>query len=181
MHFRFRSILAAFALLLLCSFVAAPIVVTQSTFQFTGACSDCTGNGIGILTLQNYTQGRLLQPGNFVSFTYTSNLTNFTITPSSTSFSVNGSLPASLPATASVQIAGNGILFFSLTNGSWCAGPSCGLDTGTSSTWGPPSAPPTISASPAPALSDWMLVFLAVALAVMGSILVKRIQARKAA
>lgn len=185
MHSRFRPILAVFGLLLACSFGAAP-QGTQTTFQFTGVCSDCTGNGIGILTLQNYTQGRLMEPADFVSFTYSSNLTNFTIPAGATGFNINGTLPATLPASPSVSISGNGIVFASVAptelspTGSWCAGAGCGTDTGTSFTWGPPTSPIT-SASPAPALNDWMLAGLAAALAVMGSILVKKIQARKAA
>lgn len=188
MQSRLRSILAAFGLLLACSFRAAPIVTSQTTFQFTGVCSDCTGTGIGTLVLQNYVQDghHLLQPDNFVSFTYTSNLTSFTIPSGASNFNIDGTFPATLPASPSITITGNGNAFESVAptglapTGSWCAGAACGEDVGTTFTWGAPSSPTTTTASPTPALNDWMLASLAMALAVMGSILVKKIQARKA-
>ena len=46
---------------------------TQATYRFVGQCSDCTGTGVGMLTVQNYTLGTELTSCNFVSFTYTSN------------------------------------------------------------------------------------------------------------
>jgi hypothetical protein len=53
---------------------ADTIVDGTSAFNFDGACSDCTGVGIGVLTVQNYTEGSGFSNSNFVSFTYNSNL-----------------------------------------------------------------------------------------------------------
>jgi hypothetical protein len=36
---------------------ADTIVDGNSVFNFEGACSDCTGVGFGVLTVQNYTEG----------------------------------------------------------------------------------------------------------------------------
>lgn len=178
MHSRFRPILAASSLLLACSFIAAPLPST-TTYQFTGTCGACTGNAIGTLTvLSTYTPGGPFLSPFFVSFSFSSNLGNFTITEPAT---VGGRLQAAMPSPASVSFA-NGTNFFQsdLATGQWCIGTvGCALDSTSNGVWGPPSSPTT--AVGAPALSDWMLFILAAALAVMGSILLKKIQARKAA
>ena len=67
----------------------------QATYQFVGQCTDCSGTGVGVLTVQNYTLGTALSSCNFVSFTYTSNLTSFTVTTSG-SYYLSGMLPVSL-------------------------------------------------------------------------------------
>jgi hypothetical protein len=180
MHSGFRSILAAFGLLLICSFTGAPAPPATTTYQFTGTCETCTGNAIGTLVvLQTYTPGGPFLAPYFVSYTFSSNLGNFSI---SSGANVNGRLQGSMPSAASVSIGDGTNVFQSNLNGQWCIGPapSCALDPTSSGTWGPPTAP-IFSAAPAPALNDWMLAGLAAALAVMGSILVKKIQARKAA
>jgi hypothetical protein len=119
----------------------------QATYQFVGQCTDCSGTGIGLLTVQNYTLGTALSSCNFVSFTYTSNLTSFTMTPSD-SPNLSGMLPVSLPATATVSIRDFVIQtqFGSDVSGSWSVGTFLPVDTGTSSLWGyPPSTAPTLS------------------------------------
>ena len=122
----------------------------QATYRFVGQCTDCTGTGVGLLTVQNYTLGDTLTICNLVSFTYTSNLTSFTITRSD-SPDLGGMLPVSLPASATVTIRDSVIQmqFASDVSGSWNVGALVPDDTGTSSTWGyPPStAVPTLSAA----------------------------------
>jgi len=96
--------------------------------------------------LQNYTLGTALTGCNFVSFTYTSNLTSFTITQAN-SVSLSGTgLPASLPAAAQVIVIGpDPKNFGSGTDGSWYVG-LAPADYGTGGTWGyPPTAVPTLS------------------------------------
>jgi hypothetical protein len=119
----------------------------QATYQFVGQCTDCSGTGVGLLTVQNYTLGTALSSCNFVSFTYASNLTSFTITPSD-SPNLSGMLPVSLPATATVSIRDfvTQMGFASDVSGSWSVGAFLPDDTGTSSLWGyPPNSVPTLS------------------------------------
>jgi len=108
----------------------------QATYQFVGQCTDCSGTGVGVLTVQNYTLGDTLTGCNLVSFTYTSNLTSFTITAPG-SFSLGGTLPASLPSAALVRVMGTGRNNFeSNTDGAWRVGLT---DYGTGGTWSFPT------------------------------------------
>ena len=120
----------------------------QATYRFVGQCTDCSGTGIGMLTVQNYTLGTALSNCNFVSFTYTSNLVSFTMTQSD-SPNLSGMLPAPLPATATVTIRDFVIQmgFTSDVNGSWSVGAFSPSDTGASSLWGSATttAVPTLS------------------------------------
>jgi len=135
----------------------------QATYQFVGQCTDCTGTGVGLLTVQNYTLGTTLSSCNFVSFTYTSNLTSFTVTTSG-SYDLSGMLPVSLPAAAAVQVSGSGSNnFLSNTDGTWYVGLA---DRGTGGIWGLPSAVPTLSAAACSALG--------LLLAGAGALLVRR-------
>jgi hypothetical protein len=135
----------------------------QATYQFVGQCTDCTGTGVGLLTVQNYTLGTTLSNCNFVSFTYTSNLTSFTVTTSG-SYYLSGMLPVSLPAAAAVQVSGSGSNnFLSNTDGTWYVGLA---DRGTGGTWSLPSTVPTLSAAAIGALG--------LLLAGAGTLLVRR-------
>ena len=137
----------------------------QATYQFVGQCTDCTGTGVGQLTVQNYTLGDTLNSCNFVSFTYTSNLTSFTITAPG-SFTLSGTLPVSLPAAATVRVFGTGRNNFeSNTDGSWYVGLS---DYGTGGVWSLPST------STVPTLSTAALCTLGLLLASAGALLVRR-------
>ena len=143
----------------------------QATYQFVGQCTDCTGTGVGQLTVQNYTLGTALNSCNFVSFTYTSNLTSFTLTTSG-SYDLSGMLPASLPAAAEVEVSGTGRNNFeSNTDGTWYVGLE---DRGTGGVWSLPST------STAPTLSPAALAALGLLLAGAGALLVRR-QARGSA
>lgn len=116
------------------------------TYQFTGTCGDCSGTGIGLLTLQNYNPGDGLSTSNFVSFTYTSNLLESFSIPSTDFLALAGSLPAAPgPATVVILDVTSSTMFTSLgSGGSWCVGSisNCGSDEGQYSTWSPASGVP---------------------------------------
>jgi len=139
----------------------------QATYRFVGQCSDCTGTGIGMLTVQNYTLGNSLTSCNFVSFTYTSNLIGLTMTQSDFP-NLSGMLPVSLPAPATVSIRDSVIQmqFGSDVGGTWSVAGYHPADTGTSSTWGYPSVVPTLSIA--------ALCALGLLLAGAGALLVRR-------
>ena len=133
----------------------ALIAITLSEFTFTGACAvdDCTGDGIGVLTLENYSLGSPIDTSNFVSFSYKSNLTSFSLDAGDVS-EVSGSLPAILPATATVEfLVGEGVPFFSSVDGRWCA--DCADDQGQTSIW---SA--GVAAGEAPEPATWAMMLL---------------------
>jgi len=137
----------------------------QTTYQFVGQCTDCSGTGVGALTVQNYTLGTALTGCNLISFTYTSNLTSFTITAPG-SYDLSGMLPVSLPAAAAVEVSGPGSNnFLSNTDGSWYVGLS---DYGTGGVWSLPST------STVPTLSTAALCALGLLLAGAGALLVRR-------
>jgi|SRR5580658_209041 hypothetical protein len=79
---------------------------TITTFDFTGDCGDCTGQGTGTLVLQDYTLGDQLETSNFVSFTYSSNLLNITGDSIGSDGGLGGILPVDLPGPAIVDIDG---------------------------------------------------------------------------
>ncbi len=173
-----RSILRMSVLLAVCVLGAlqtsSAIPSTTVTYQFVGQCSDCTGTGTASLTLQNYTLGTSLSNSNFVSFTYTSNLTTFSLTAAN-SPTLLGMLPASLPATAQVTVSGyatNPNYFFgSQTDGSWCVGFTCLSDTGTSSSW-------SLNSPNVPTLRYPTLAGLAALLAAAGVLLLRQARRR---
>jgi hypothetical protein len=176
-----RTPLRFAALLFAVSIFQAPAVplATLTTFVFRGNCSDCSGQGIATLVLQNYTLGASLTNANFVSLNYSSNLLSFSLS-SSDNPGVFGSLPVTLPAAANVSIFANPCCNRQLVtqisgNGFWCAGNSCGDDIGTGAVWAFPSNP---GAGPTgvPALTDVTLGCLAIAIAVIGGILLKKRQ-----
>ncbi len=120
---------------------ASAIAIATSQYTFQGVCSDCTGIGTGILTVQGYTPGDPFTNSEFVDFTYTSNFfpatSPFEITSSNLNY-FNGSISAT-PGTDYVQILSNGYLkqFYSTTSGNWCLGNNCFSDQGPAHTWTP--------------------------------------------
>ena len=157
---------------------SSAVFTTTTTFLFHGNCSDCTGQGTATLVLGNYTPGTNITTGNFVSFTYSSNLISYTINGGELAFA-SGVIPASLPAAANVTLGANPCCsrqFTSSTNGSWCSGLNCADDNGTGGVWALPGSP-TPTPTGAPALSDVGFSCLAVTIAVMGAILLKKRQA----
>jgi hypothetical protein len=136
LHKRMMRFLTALAALFGMAALSAPAAAADTTFLFTGQCSDCTGTGTGTLVLQDYTIGDLLNASNFVSFSYSSNLTNFAIDSVD---GIVGSL-SNLPGANFVNFFDGDHVFSSLAVGglsAWCTGASnaCASDFGSSSSW----------------------------------------------
>jgi hypothetical protein len=127
---------------------SALVIIPTSTYSFTGDCLDCTGQGHGTLVLQNYTLGNPFDITNFVSFSYTSNLTNFVLNGTGSGVgqasAFSGSLPSMLPSFADVNIDSQSVQIFNTSSsGSWCAGfGGCNLDFGTNGVYNSASAVP---------------------------------------
>ena len=78
---------------------------TLTSFNFTGTCTlDCTGTVTATLVLQNYAIGNTFNAGNFVSFTYNSNIFRDLTLNSATSLTGQFN---SLPGTAVVNLISN--------------------------------------------------------------------------
>jgi len=80
-----------------------------TTYTFTDNCCDDgggPGSGTGTLVLQNYTLGDQLQTSNFVSFSYSSFFGSFSNDVLNSTGSLSGTLPASLPGPANLEIDG---------------------------------------------------------------------------
>jgi len=122
----------------------ARATVVETTFDFTGKCTDCSGTVSAQLTLQNYTLGMPITigaGGNFVSFTFDgSNLDPaFTITSSSSGLGVlaGSSILPTLPRAEFFSIHDDSPHnFTSLLSGAW--GVDAGSDFGINGTWGVP-------------------------------------------
>lgn len=114
--------------------IFAATIGNTETFNFTGTCSDCTGQGTATLVLTNYTLGNDITSANFVSFDYSSNLFTMSVTTDNL-FSIAGNLPASLPSFAFVQVlrSPDQTMFESSTDGTWFIGAPA--DRGTNGIW----------------------------------------------
>jgi PEP-CTERM motif len=142
--------------------VSMPLTASTATYDFTGDCFDCQGQGMATLVLQDYTLGDPLQDSNFVSFSYASNLLNVFST-SISGGNLTGMLPANLPGPADVTMnfvvtsSGDfqGLLFFFETANSpndslpnqWQIGED---DAGMNGIWSTPSTSPVPEPSTAP-------------------------------
>lgn len=146
--------------------LSAPIAARASTvtYEFIGQCEDCSGTGIGYLTLSDYTLGTDLSNSNFVSFTYQSNLIDPAISYTGIGSALDqidtiiGKIPSSLPSIADVQlirtISTSPIeqvtVFESTTSGFgyWCASAKptydCVSDYGFSHSWSVTPIPPAL-------------------------------------
>lgn len=86
-----------------------PVVVgppPMTTFYFTGQCTDCAGQGLGTLVVQNYFLGSPFNDSEFVSFNYTSNLLPaFAIKQGDAGLMFTGAIGPTLPAPANVSIS----------------------------------------------------------------------------
>ena len=137
--FNFLRAVPVIAMLTL-SIPALNATTTNSTFYFTGTCSDCTGTARATLVLTNYNQGSSVLLSNLVSFNYAAtNLVNsFNFTQADGgffNFIVSGTIPVALPsatnfsigfqnlaATPTVKPKGatlNSPFFTTLSNGVW--------------------------------------------------------------
>jgi hypothetical protein len=120
-----------------------PVCASLITYEFDGTCSDCTGTGVGLLTLQDYSLGTPLSAANFYSFTYTSDLFSMSIASGQLA-NIMGSLDT-MPGTAFVVLKDTSDTpqyFLSNTDGTWCAGTNCTQDTGPESAWSAAVAAP---------------------------------------
>jgi len=135
-------VLSAFALAL--APLQASTITIPVQYTFTGVCQDCSGTGVGVLTLQDYTPGATIttQSGNFVSFTYLSSLTSFSVDAGQLVY-IFGALPLS-PGPGELFLQDSNLdVFNSSIGGSWCVGigTPCGNDLGPTSTWDSALAP----------------------------------------
>lgn len=100
---------------------ATPQTARAATvFDFSGQCSDCFGQGNGVLTLSQTPDGPLTK-ADFVSFIYKSNLLSFSLT-SADIVAVMGSLtPNNLGKTYIdiIQLGGTGWEFTRNADGTW--------------------------------------------------------------
>jgi hypothetical protein len=118
------------ALIALC----APSVAhaDETTFTFNGSCTDCGESVTGTLVVQGYTPGAELGNGNFVSFTYESNLIGQVIFNQSNFAGFDAVLDSST-APYDVTITSGYYEFLSYDNGVWTVtfpGNSNNLDFG---------------------------------------------------
>lgn len=154
LHKRMMRFLTALVALFGMAALSAPAAAVDTTFLFTGTCSDCTGTGKGTLVLKDYTIGDALSTANFVSFSYSSNLTSFSLD------SVNqliGSL-TNLPGANFVEFNSDDFVFSSFAAGGfspWCTGPTgtCGDDFGLTSSW-------SLAAASVPEPAMWAVMVL---------------------
>ena len=91
---------------------------TTVTFDFVGKCADCSGYGLGQLTLTNFTPGQKITAANFVSFSYTSNMIDLSISASQLT-ALAGLLDPSNMTDAHVMVGGDGMTFESSGTGFW--------------------------------------------------------------
>jgi hypothetical protein len=162
--FRISALLGVCVLAAVETSSAAPASGPTVTYEFVGQCTDCTGTGVGYLTLQGYTLGNSLNCSYFVGFTYSSNLINLNITQCST---LTGTLGPTLPGSAAVNLANSSNTgLISLINGNWFAGNiPLPPDIGTGGTWSIPSSVPTLGTA--------ALCALGLLLAVAGALLAR--------
>ena len=116
----------------------ASVADTTTVFEFEGQCGDCSGTGIGYLTVQDYTLGTAFKKSEFVSFVYTSNLfpNGFDVTKADVK-RFGGSIGPGLPDPYTVSFNDSSDLFESSSFGSWCLGTSlaCTSDEGPTHEW----------------------------------------------
>ena len=100
---------------------AAPgAALASQAFNFSGQCSDCIGNGVGVLTLSDTANGMLNTP-DFVDFIYRSSLLSFEITSADpvTLTGVIDPADASRTFISIIQTGGAGWGFMLNRDGSW--------------------------------------------------------------
>jgi hypothetical protein len=118
-------------------------VPSESTFTFSGLCTDCSGSATATLVLQDYIQGDPILSSNLVEFHYdgTNLLPPFTITAANL-LGIGGTIPTPLEAPADFSIRSGLWSFSSGLNGVWMAGGQSPADQGTDGTWEGPVPEP---------------------------------------
>ena len=149
MNTTLKQLLYAVVLITLATATAVPASATIAleAFDFTGTCTDCVGEGTGtLLLLSGYTLGSPITTDNFYAFDYSSSILNpgITIGHNSSDLIVSGSLPSTLPGTATVNISGGGYDFSSSVTGAWSVNAIEVLDYGPSSVWSVQGATSTV-------------------------------------
>ena len=129
----------------------------DTTYYFSGLCSDCSGTAQAALVLQNYTFGSTITQSNFVSFTYdgTNLIPGPVVVTAADLFtsSVNGQMTTPYPGpqffTFASTVNGSNFSFDSSVGGYWCVGHLCLSDTGMTNSWSstPPAVPEPASAA----------------------------------
>lgn len=135
----------------------ATVLSTQTTYSFSGTCSDCQGPALAELTLANYTAGQSITNNNFVSFHYdgTNLLSGYTILNDAGLY-VSGSINNPLPGTENFYVMGftqttgaPGLqqVFETFNGGNWDTGLPVSADYGPTHLW---NATPAATAVPEP-------------------------------
>jgi len=115
----------------------------DTTYYFSGQCSDCSGTAQGSLVLQGYTFGNAISQSNFVSFTYDgTNLIPGPVVVTAADLltgSLAGMFSAPYPGPEFLSFAstvgGSNFQFYSAASGYWCVGNACLGDTGPTNFW----------------------------------------------
>ncbi len=116
----------------------AQATIAIEVFDFTGVCTDCTGNATAtLILLAGYVPGTPLATMDLYSFNYSSNLTSFSIHNDQTA-TLSGELPAT-SGPADVTISGMNGTFTSALDGTWSADVPTPSDMGTSGIWTVPA------------------------------------------
>jgi len=145
----FRN-LTVLAIVVTVGAASASATIAVEAFTFTGQCTDCTGTGTGtLILLAGYELGTPLSMEDFLSFNYSSNLTDLSILNDPTE-DISGMLPVGL-GPANITISGANGTFTTSTDGSWSAfNPPA--DFGTSGIWSSPSTTSTPEPSALPVI-----------------------------
>jgi hypothetical protein len=121
-----------------------PPLVADIIYNFSGACIDCSGNGIAHLGLSNYVAGNPLTFDNFVSFVYDGSdlfpggfsLLRSSGIDSPDDISLIGKVPALLPAAFNFAISDDVHFFKTGSDGTWSTGEdSIPADFGNNGSW----------------------------------------------
>jgi hypothetical protein len=142
------------------AFAGSACAVPDKVFDFTGACTDCTGDGLGVLTLTgDYQLGDVISTSNFVSFSYSSNLVPSYITILAADAPSMYGILSTVPGEDSVyfQTGNNQQYFYANKDGNWCVGNACD-DYGSSHLW-------TVGTAGVPEPSNWALMIAGTSMA----------------
>ena len=135
------------------AFASSACAGLYKVYDFTGVCTDCTGDGHGVLTLAgDYQLGDVISTSNFVSFSYSSNLVPSYVTILAADVPNMYGILSAVPGEDSLyfQTSNNQQYFYANSGGSWCVGNACD-DYGSSHQW-------TAAAGGVPEPANWALM-----------------------